>query len=128
MLLWIPPSMFTEQCLRLLARSTLAAPDAVGEPAHDILARLHEGKAQAFCWKDGLLVLEAHTPRLRIVAWAGDNSIFLRRELAEDLKKIAAEWRCDTIETTVFCPRLARAIARIGGEIESWTVTLSVEG
>lgn len=128
LLTWIPPATLTEQCLRLLARSALAAPEGAGESAQELLQRLMEGKAQAYGFPTGMLVLENHKPRLRIAAWAGDRSIWLRVPLARELREIAAEWACDMIETTVFDLRLADAICRIGGKRESVTVTLSVKG
>lgn len=128
MLLYIPPDRIDIEHLGGLALSVAAGPRAATEEAGAILDRLLKGQAQAFEFDCGMLVLENHRPRLRIVAWAGYGSIFLRRELADELRTIAAEWGCDIIETTVFDRRLADAIVTIGGECESYTVILKVEG
>jgi hypothetical protein len=130
MLTFVPPTMLSGKDLLLLSNSLLRA--AVWEPADEFMRKLHAGEAKAFRFPGGLLILESHkhpeTTRLLITAFAGNAAIWKRCGLARELRLIAAEWKCDTIETTCFDARLAAAIVKIGGKVESVTVTLSVEG
>lgn len=131
MLKHVPPWAIEEQHLRLLLAG-LVAPLAVRPDPHDILRRVHAKQAQMYTFPQGLLVLEVHeredNKALLITAFAGPSAVFKRRALAQDLRRLAADWRCDTIETTVFDRRLSDAICSIGGKIESITVTLGVKG
>jgi hypothetical protein len=53
-------------------------------------------------------------------------SIWDRTNLADVLRKLAADWLCDKVQTTVFDKRLADAIVSIGGAIESYDLVLEV--
>lgn len=115
-----------------IANSMLAAPCDMRLPVGEILTNLRKGIFRCFSFGDGGLIVVSKgtaddgSTRLMIECFAGD--IWKRADLAADLKRLAADWECDTIETLVFDPRLARAIERVGGRVKSYLVTLAVEG
>lgn len=116
--------------LKMLAESLNACPEFHRPLGSDVIEDLQAGRAKMFEFDGGILVLsvEEHNltkqRRLMIDAWSGDGSIFHRVEAANDLRRIAADWQCDVIETLVFDLRLASAICSIGGRVESVCVTL----
>lgn len=130
MLTFVPFEDMTEKHVRLLAESIAACPEFHRPLGADMLEDLRTGKAKMFEFDKGIMVLsvEEHNitkeRRLMIDAWSGDGSIFCRVEAAVALRRIAAEWKCDVIETLVFDLRLASAICSIGGHVESVCVTL----
>lgn len=116
----------TEAHIEQIRQSIEAAPKAVRPDVEDILRMIATEAARAFAFGNGLIVVS--TPgdkRLRIDAFTG--KIMSRRQVAEALRQLAADWECDTIETYVFDPRLASAITAIGGRVEAWSMTLAVE-
>lgn len=133
MLTWIPPYSLTKDHLVQLAESLNAAPAFEMRSGIELLHAIHHSLAHAFALpSEGLMVLEPKlgtdgSKRLSIVAFSGDGAIFLRKGLVDDLRKVALEWGCDTIETMCYDPRLARAIEKVGGHVESICLTLGVE-
>lgn len=134
MLTWLPPTLITREHLALLAASISAAPAFERIDTVELVTKLHEGKAFAFVFPpQGLLIVEVRSGedgsrRLSIIAFAGWQGSLKLAELAADLRHMGAEWKCDTIETLCYDHRLARAIVRIGGQVESWNLVLDVEG
>jgi hypothetical protein len=132
-LTWIPPYAITQDQLVLLAESLNAAPAYEARDGVELLSAIHHSLAHAFALPDdGLMVLEPKigadgSRRLSIIAFSGDGAIFLRKGLVGDLRKVALEWGCDTIETIAYDPRLARAIEKVGGRVESICLTLALE-
>lgn len=132
-MIYIHPSALDEKHLRLLVESINAADPHNRHNPSEMLARLHSGAACAFNVDGGLMVLEVETGqdnsrRLVISAFAGCSLLRNRRRLVNDLRRVAAEWRCDMIQTIAWSIPLARAICKVGGMVESVTVTLGVEG
>jgi hypothetical protein len=133
MLTWLPPHALTRDHLVQLAESLNAAPAFELRDGMLLLSAIHHSLAHAFVLPgDGLMVLEPKvgvdgSRRLSIVAYSGTGAIFLRKGLVDDLRKVALEWGCDTIETMCYDPRLARAIEKVGGHVESICLTLGVE-
>lgn len=117
----------TDRHVIAISASVNAAPLRHRPDPADVLRAIVLGSARCFEFGDnGVIVVS--TPgdaRLRIDAFSG--KIFSRRALADDLRRLAADWECDTIETFVFDPRLASAITGIGGRVEAFSVALPVE-
>lgn len=132
MLKFVPFDEIDSTHIRAIAESMTVCPEFHRPLADDVMADLKAGRAKLFAFEDGLMILsvEQHNVsgerRLLIDAWSGDGSIFRRAEAASDLRRIAADWQCDVIETLVFDLRLASAICSIGGHVESICVTLPV--
>lgn len=126
MLTWVPFPDLTRQHIRLLAKSLLAAPEDVRMSVEYLTEELRERRMRAFSFDGGLLVVHKEGKRLVIDALACDalGRCWL---LDEWVKRLAADWECDTIKTTVFDERLARAIRKLGGRVESIDLVLSVE-
>jgi hypothetical protein len=125
MLSYVPLSAIDDKHLECILRSVDKCPEAIQVPAKEILEGIAAGTYTLFDWDGGCIVVGTHDKRLEIVAFSG--GIFLRQDLAADLKRLAADWECDTIETRVFDPRLASAITKIGGQVESYMLTLAVK-
>jgi hypothetical protein len=89
------------------------------------------GESVAYWLEPGLMLVERHSisnqHRLRIVGIFVPRFGFRIRKITEGLRALATEWACDTVETTCFDLRLAKAILKVGGKVESVTVTLAVE-
>lgn len=116
-----------------LAKSLNAAPEFERQSLVEVLKSVYAGEAEVWSWGNGLIVVEPRvgadqTRRLNIVAFVGSGAIFSKGGLADWLRKKAAAWGCDTIETIAYDPRLARAIESVGGSVESWNMVLKVEG
>jgi hypothetical protein len=80
-----------------------------------------------FEFPGGSMLVEKIDNRLHLTAFSSDAALKNAAPLLEDVKRLAADWQCDTIETTVFDPRLASVICKLGGRVESQTVILSAE-
>lgn len=125
MLTYVPFDELTGEHLRYIAEGIQPLPEAIRPSAQDIMGDLQTGHLTAFEFPGGLIVVKTYCKRLDVRAFSGP--VFLRADLAADLKRLAADWECDTIETMVYDPRLASAIEKVGGHVESWTVTLAVK-
>lgn len=124
MIRWVPFPEIGSKHLRLLGECLNVAPEAVRMSARDLINGLRDRVLRLFEFDDGLLVVHRDEKRLVIDALA--CSIWKREQLADTLRRLAADWECDTIQTTVFDERLADAIVSIGGKIESYDITLPV--
>jgi len=125
MIIWVPFDNIGLKQINSLAKSLIVAPEAVRLDAMDLMNGLANGNMRMFEWDGGLFVV--HRDGKRLVIDAMDASIWQRRTLADELKRLAADWACDTVQTTVFDRRLADAIVGIGGKVESYDVVLEVE-
>lgn len=126
MIRWVPFSDIGHRQLTEIAKSLLAQPEHCRLDKADIIDRLEAGTWRLFEWDDGLFIVHREDEQLIIDAMTA--SIWDRLALAHDLKRLAADWLCDTVKTTVFDKRLADAIVKIGGRIESYDVILPVNG
>lgn len=124
MITWVPFAAIEVRHLERVAESLLAAPADVRHSAADVMERLATGEWHLVEWENGLFIV--HKEDNRLVIDATSCSVFQRKELAQALKRLAAGWLCDTIQTTVFDSRLADAIVNIGGQIESYDLVLRV--
>lgn len=126
MIRWVPFEQIGIRQLTEIAKSLLAQPEHCRLDKADIIDKLEAGFWRLFEWDDGLFIV--HTDNGQLVIDAMTASIWHRSLLADDLKRLAADWLCDTVKTTVFDKRLADAIVKIGGRIESYDVILPVNG
>lgn len=124
MIRWVPFDQIGIRHLAAVAASLLAAPPDVRLDKADLIDRLQTGELRMFEWDKGLIVV--HQEEQRLVLDATSTRIWERRELAKALKRLAADWLCDTVQTTVFDRRIADAIVGVGGQIESYDVILRV--
>lgn len=122
MLTYVPFEELDYLHLEQIAKSLLVAPPEVR--AKELLPRLQRKDLACFTWPDGLMLIGKLDNRLLIEAMSA--SIWGRQDLAKDLRRLAADWECDTIQTTVFDSRLASAIVKVGGQIESYDMILPV--
>lgn len=120
----VPFNQLEQRHLELLAESMITAPEQVR--ATETLKLLATDAASFYEWDKGVMVLY-RMPSGRLSLEAYNGSVFGRTELMEEVKQLAAELECDTIETFVFDPRLASCIERLGGHIESYVVVMPVE-
>ncbi len=88
--------------------------------------KLLAGHWHMFEFRGGILCVEIKAPRMLIVAFAGVNLTRRFKQFAWWLKKLAAGYGCDMIETVVFDTRLSNAIRRAGATVESVTLVLEV--
>lgn len=110
-----------------LANSLLAAPADNRVEPDDFVRAIMLGTMRLFEWDGGLILIGARDNRMMIWALCTTHLPRDAAQLAEDLKRLATDWQCDTIETTVFDPRLTCVIEKLGGRVESITLTLAVE-
>jgi hypothetical protein len=96
--------------------------------ADDIRALLAEGGLLFDVSGKGVVlvhVTEAQGER-RLMIDALNAPMAWIRGLVRDMQRLAADWNCTTIETTLFDPRLARAILLCGAEQEAVVLALPV--
>lgn len=127
MLQYVPFEQLTSDHITRLAKSLMAAPEHARPLASEYLISMKERKMLLFEWPEGIALVGQRGNRLVLYACQCDDLIHTILPFVADLKKIAAEWQCDTIETIVFDPRLASAIRKLGGALESQLMTLPVE-
>lgn len=124
MIRWVPASLVNQRHLQSLAGSLHAAPEDVRHDPKWIAEGLNSGALRLFEYDHGILLVHREDDRLVIDAM--EASIFDRQSLAAVLKRLAADWLCDKVQTTVFDKRLADAIVNIGGRVESYDLVLEV--
>lgn len=124
MIEYVPFEGITDAQLRGIAASILAAPEDDRPDGLFVLSQLRRGVYRLFAWDCGLFVVSKKDKRLVIELMSA--SIWNRKDLAADLKRLAADWECDIVETMVFDSRLADAIVKVGGEVEAFVVILPV--
>ena len=132
-MLWVPPASIDAKHLEALAASLAKAPEFERLDGREVVRKLYGGNAHLFAFKGGLIVVEVRTgadgsKRLSILGFAGKAAVWRLGELVAGLRKLAADWACDMIETCVYDLRLARAIERVGGSVESVNLMLRLEG
>lgn len=127
MLRYVPFEQIGARHIEGLVKSLNAAPECARPDAKEWLADIQAGRKTLFEWDEGIAVCGARPPRLVLFACSTTDLIHTILPFVEDLKRIAAEWQCDTIETIVFDPRLASCIKKLGGALESQLMTLPVE-
>lgn len=116
-----------EKHLDWIAESVLAQPEDIRANSSDFLRAIKDEKMRMFDWDDGCLLVGVTRNRLILYAFCCHALLKQAEQLAEDLKRLAADWECDTIETTCFDTRLTSVIKKLGGRVESTTLVLPVE-
>jgi hypothetical protein len=127
MLRFVDSADFQQRHLVGLANSLLAAPADTRYDVDYIIEALTRGTMRLFDWPNGLVLVSKRGQRLVLEGLWATRLLKDAITLADDLKRLAADWQCDTIETTCFDKRLARVIEKLGGRVESRTLTLAVE-
>ena len=116
-----------ESQLKMLAESINSAHPDNRPDGKEFLRIAAEGKAHFFEWDNGFALLGRRDNRLLLLAFRSRSLLKELPEFVSDLKRLAADWQCDTIETTCFEPRLTSVIQKLGGHVESVTLTLATE-
>jgi hypothetical protein len=127
MLQFVPPESFAQRHLIGLARSLLAAPADTRYDVDFIIEAVTRGTMRLFDWPNGLVLVSKRGQRLVLEGLHATQLLKDAVPLTDDLKRLAADWQCDTIETTCFDKRLTCVIEKLGGRVESRTLTLAVE-
>lgn len=112
--------------LKQIAEVLQAQPVAVRHTERDFIQLLAAGRIRLFEFDEGIVCCHQDSGRLVIDA-TSCGKLGLAWKLLPDLKRLAADWLCDTIQTTVFKKQLADAIVKLGGRIESYDLVLDVE-
>lgn len=127
MLRLVPFEQISGKHIEQIVASLNAAPVDIRIDGTALLRRLQSGHCGCYAWDNGLVVVGVAGNRLSLEAVSCGHLLKDAINLTSDLKEIAAERRCDTIETMVFDARLASVIEKLGGRVESITLTLAVE-
>ena len=127
MIMFVPFESIEQRHIVGLVNSAFAAPADNRMDLNQILKEIKDGTMRLFDWPHGIVLVSKNFNRLTIWALATNNLIKDGPQLTDDLKRLAAEWECDTIQTTCFDPRLTSVIQKLGGRVESTTLTLAVE-
>lgn len=129
MLKWVKPSTMSLQEVMWLAKSLEAAPGYERRDLEEFLTSVYLGEIKVFHVGLGLIAAKVShgadgSRRLTVMAFAGKPHL---REAVAGMKRLAADWECDTIETCVYDQRLAHAILKAsGGKVESLNLALEV--
>ena len=123
----VPLADLNNRHLVAIANNLLSQPKPVRQDTDDIIQALAEGQLQLYEFDFGIVLLGKRDDRLVLEGLYAENLLKIAEALAADLKRLAADWQCDTIETMVFDPRLASVIEKLGGRVESRVMILEVE-
>lgn len=126
MIRWVPFSEINAWHLQHIAKSLQAMSASVRPSERDFVQQLAGGVLRLFEYDGGIVVCHAENNILWIDATSCEKVTKVWK-LLPWLKKLAADWLCDTIQTTVFSRQLADAIVKLGGRIESYDLVLGVE-
>lgn len=129
MLTYIAPEHLTAEHMELLIESQEPAPAWIRPTLAEMLHRLSIQEQMVFAFPSGLFLVSVqdgkNQRRLSIDGFVcRERYGFIVRSLVTDLRKLASDWACDKIETTCFAKPLISIITKLGGRIESVTVTL----
>lgn len=127
MFIYIPFSDVRQAHIVQLTNSLLAAPADIRPDLDDLLRAIMTGAMRLFECGDGVMLLGKSDNRLMIYAFAAETLLGKPKTIAADLKRLAADWECDMVETLVFDPRITSVIEKVGGRVESVTMILPVE-
>jgi hypothetical protein len=126
MLKWVPAVYIEDRHLRMIAASLHAAPEHERMELRPLVNSLQTGTYKLFEWDDGCLIVAIVGKRLMIHGFCCFNLVKQLPALFEAMNRLAADWQCDTIETTCFDSRLTSAMKRLGAQVVSTTLALSV--
>jgi len=128
-LIYIPPLQVTSEQLDMLEESYKAAPVWDRWTRLEIAEALLSGRCTLFdLGGKGIMmcsVRESNGHRVLNMEAACAKGRFVRSWL-QDMKRLAADWACDAIQTTAFDSRLARAIVLSGAQVEATVLMLQV--
>jgi hypothetical protein len=130
MIEYVPQRALTKDQADAIMRGFDAVPADMRPTRALVAARIRSGEWKVFSCPTGVVVVgivDYQTiRRLQLVTTCIEKGSMAvtARGLIKDLQRLAADWRCDAVETLCFNPRLAQAIMLHGGEFEAVAVTL----
>lgn len=131
---WVDPELMLESDWKLLRKADDAGPDYERIPELKIAHLLKQGKMHLFRVKGGVGVFltevrigPSSLKRLGIVRVAGTNLGWIYKHLKPLLQHTARGWGCQQIESMIYNPRLAQAVARVGAKAEAVNMVLEVD-
>jgi hypothetical protein len=124
MLRWLPPQQLSDSEFNSLVRG--AAPG--GWTELDVAEKLLSGNWQAYGWDGGTLAVCKQGNRMLVTSFTASRFHGYLQAMRDVVDRLATDFMCDTVETTVFDERMAKAMMRMRGQVESWTLTWQVEG
>lgn len=134
MLEFVQPEDLNEADQIALVTSLSAATPWHREDPEIIWGELRAGLIAAFRYKNAFIAVkrlyqEGET-RLSLVAVHDPSGHFGRtvRGFTADLRRLAAEWECDKIETTCYSADVAKVVRAMGAHVESVTMVIDLKG
>jgi len=127
MITHVPFEHLNDRHTNMLARSMHAAPAEEQPDADCFIRAVMLGTMRLFEFPGGMVLCGKRDNRLVLYALVSEHLLADAIPLTADMKRLAADWECDTIETTIFDRRLASVIEKLGGRIESVTLVMPVE-
>jgi hypothetical protein len=123
-LLWVDPALLTAEQFDDLCHGCAAG----GYEELDVARALLSRRWLAFETDGGILAVERIGRRLYVRALKIDRFGWRMRAFRDIMDRLACDMSCDTVETTCFDERLARAMVRIRARAEAWVMVWEVEG
>lgn len=124
MIRYVPFEEYTAEHLRMLASSMIVPPEAMRLTCAEVIDQLHSGALQLFEFDGGIVAVGVNGRTLLVEALY--MNIWKKRPLLAAMKQLAADYRCDTIKTSVFDRRLAAVILSMGGRVVMYDLSVPV--
>lgn len=129
MITYVPPLFITTAQWGLLAISLSRNPNPTPGWGEEMAAKkLLSGEWLLFTCPGGLFAVEKVGRRLYVQALNITKFGWRMRSFRNWMDRLATDMECDTVETTCFDERLAKAMVRIRAKPESWQMVWQVEG
>lgn len=129
MLTFLPPQSLTMEQWQMIEES-ISRPPVKAERWTPLEAAeaLLSGRWLAFSCPGGIVVVEKQARNLLVHALNIRRFGWRLRAFRNAMDRLASSLMCDTVETTCFDERLARAMQRIHAKPVSWQMQWQVEG
>lgn len=131
---WVAPGTVSELDWQLLLQADNAGPLFQCIPQLRIEHEMSQGKMHLFRISHGVGIFLTEVrigatglKRLGIVRVAGTNLGWIYKHLNALLQHTAKEWGCQQIESMIYSPRLAKAVARVGAKAEAVNMVMEVK-
>lgn len=128
-LVYIAPNVLSKAHAEAIKHSIHFAPKDSRYTLEAVVGWIADGSWKVFEFGDiGVLTVAISDNVLHVTSMSSSlgRAGYVARSLMEDLKRLAADWGCDTVETICYSPRHAQAIVRLGGKIESIQMRVKV--